>query len=180
MIFRKASIFLNKKVFFRFKKHTIQKIEIFPTYNKTIIGIFALFLSFQLVFPWRYVCYPGKLYWTEEGYRFSWRVMLMEKNGDTSIVLKDPKTGRRKEVNQKEYLTDFQRQQMRTQPDMILQFCNYIGDDFKNKNGYNPEIYVKSRISLNGKRSKPFTDYAIDVYNAPSNILETLWILPYH
>ena len=28
-----------------------------------------------------YLLYPGNLLWTEQGYRFSWRVMLMEKSG---------------------------------------------------------------------------------------------------
>ena len=39
-----------------------------------------LFLGVQLVFPWR-TLYEGSMYWHESGYRFGWRVMLMEKAG---------------------------------------------------------------------------------------------------
>ena len=30
-----------------------------------------------LYLAWRYLAYPGDLFWTEEGFRFSWRVMLV-------------------------------------------------------------------------------------------------------
>src|SRR5690606_13674007 len=44
------------------------------------IGIYVII---QLIVPLRFLAYPGKLFWNEEGYRFSWRVMLMEKSGAT-------------------------------------------------------------------------------------------------
>jgi len=37
---------------------------------------FVLFIAIQLLLPFRNLLYPGKLLWTEEGYRFSCRVML--------------------------------------------------------------------------------------------------------
>ena len=36
--------------------------------------------------------YPGELFWTEEGYRFSWRVMLMEKEGIQLFKIIDKKS----------------------------------------------------------------------------------------
>jgi hypothetical protein len=51
-----------------------------------------LFIScfiFQLVFPFRYLLYPNELFWTEEGFRFSWRVMLMEKAGYATFKVRD-------------------------------------------------------------------------------------------
>ena len=101
----------------------------------------------------------------------------MEKNGFTSIILKDPVKNIQKEIDQNEYLTAFQQQQMRSQPDMILQFARYIGDEFKDKNGYAPEIYVKSRLSLNGRRSQPFTNDTINIY-AVEYLENSNWIIP--
>jgi hypothetical protein len=57
--------------------------------------------------------YPDKLFWTEQGYRFSWRVMLMEKNAYTTFVVKD-KTGKIVEVRNRDYLTPQQEKQMST------------------------------------------------------------------
>ncbi len=135
------------------------------------------YLVFQFLVPFRYVLYSGNVFWNEKGYRFSWRVMLMEKNGMTSIILKDPIKNTTKEIDQELYLTPFQQQQMKSQPDMILQFSNYIGDQFYTKNGYKPEIYVKSRMSLNSRRSQEFTDSTIDVYNAHRPLYNN-WIIP--
>lgn len=131
----------------------------------------------QMYLPFRYLQYPGNLFWHERGYRFSWRVMLMEKNGFTSIILKDPVKNIQKEIDQNEYLTAFQQQQMRSQPDMILQFAKHIGDEFKDENGYAPEIYVKSRLSLNGRRSQPFTNDTINIYSL-ENPENSNWIIP--
>ena len=138
-----------------------------------LIGYFIC----QLYLPLRYLQYSGNLFWHEQGYRFSWRVMLMEKNGVTSIILKDPQTNIQKEVNQDQYLTAFQKQQMKSQPDMLLQFAKHIGDQFYLQAGYAPEIYIKSRISLNGRRSQPFTNDTVDVYSL-ANPMQNNWLIP--
>ena len=140
--------------------------------------LLATYILLQLYLPLRHLQYDGNLFWHEQGYRFSWRVMLMEKNGYTSIVIKDPKTGKSKEVEQCDFLTAFQQQQMRSQPDMLLQFAHDLGDDFTVKNGYAPEIYIKSQLSLNGRRSQPFTDDKINIYQHP-NPMNMGWILPF-
>jgi hypothetical protein len=99
----------------------------------------------------------------------------MEKNGYTSIIIKDPKNNLQYEINQDEYLTPFQQQQMKSQPDMILQFVEHIGDEFTEKNGYAPNIFIDSRMSLNGRRSQEFTDKSIDIYSL-QNPMEYNWI----
>lgn len=137
----------------------------------------CLYFIIQLYLPFRHLQYPGHLFWHEKGYRFSWRVMLMEKNGYTSLIIRDPENNIQKEVNQDDYLTAFQKQQMRSQPDMIVQFAKHVGDEFRNEYGYAPEVYVKSRISLNGRRSQPFTDDTIDIY-ALVDPMNSNWIIP--
>ncbi len=151
--------------------------EISSTRRKWISGALVFYFLLQLYLPFRYLQYPGNLFWHEKGYRFSWRVMLMEKNGYTSIIVKDPKTGIQKEVKQDDYLTAFQKQQMRSQPDMISQFAKHIGDEFSTKHGYAPEVYVKSRLSLNGRRSQIFTDDTINIYLL-KDPMNSNWILP--
>lgn len=145
--------------------------------SRWISSAIIFYFIVQLYLPFRHLQYPGNLFWHEQGYRFSWRVMLMEKNGYTSIIVRDPKTGTQKEIEQDDYLTAFQKQQMRSQPDMILQFAKHIGDEFKQEHGYAPEVYVKSRLSLNGRRSQAFTDETINVY-ALDNPMNSNWILP--
>lgn len=61
-------------------------------------GVFIVFFLIQLFMPLRYLLYSNNLFWTEEGYRFSWRVMLMEKAGSADFIVKD-KTGKQIAVN---------------------------------------------------------------------------------
>ena len=41
-------------------------------------GLVVLFLGIQFLLPLRHLLYPGNVNWTEEGFRFAWRVMLVE------------------------------------------------------------------------------------------------------
>ena len=97
-----------------------------------------VFFLLQILVPLRYLLYPGHLFWTEEGYRFSWRVMLMEKSGTDFFYVRDPLTGRRGEVINSRYLTSFQERQMATQPDMILQYAHYLHDEYQQKGDRQP------------------------------------------
>lgn len=142
--------------------------------SKLLVG----YLLIQLFLPLRYLMYPGNLFWHEKGYRFSWRVMLMEKNGYTSFIVRDPIKNVQREVNQSIYLTPFQKQQLRSQPDMMIQFGRFLGDRFKEQYGYPPEVYVKSRISLNARRSQVFTDENYDIYGN-KNPMRDGWIMPF-
>ena len=88
--------------------------------RKVFLGLFAAFFAVQVVFPFRYLAYPGELFWTEEGFRFSWRVMLMDKTGSTNFKIVDSESGKTFYVDNTEFLTSFQEKQMSFQPDFIL------------------------------------------------------------
>lgn len=150
-----------------------------PAWRQSLISkLLVGYLVVQLFLPIRYLMYGGNLFWHEQGYRFSWRVMLMEKNGYTSFIVRDPVENVQKEVDQDIYLTPFQKQQLRSQPDMMIQFGRFLGNEFKARHGYNPEVYVKSRISLNARRSQQFTDDTYDIYNN-KNPMKDGWILTF-
>lgn len=158
-----------------------------PTSNNTYqlsfanfwVMLFALHFIIQLLLPFRYVLYPGKLFWTEQGYRFSWRVMLMEKNALTTFVVKD-KTGKIEEVQNCNYLTPQQEKQMSTQPDMILQFAHFLAKEYNTKHGFQQaEVYVDSYAALNGHPSRPFINNNVDLAKQPINFAAKSWILPF-
>ena len=80
--FHNKIIHLIKLILSPLKKYNVEKVEKFKSVNsKLITSIVMIFLIIQIIFPLRFVLYPGNLFWNEEGYRFSWRVMLMEKMG---------------------------------------------------------------------------------------------------
>jgi len=145
-----------------------------------IYTVLLLHFSIQLLLPFRYLLYPGKLYWTEEGYRFSWRVMLMEKGGTVFFHVKDPRTGKKTEIINSEYLTDSQESQMSTQPDMILQFAHMLAADYQQKGIKNPIVTAQSYVTLNGSGSRLYIDSTANLANEQDSFVHKKWILPFH
>ena len=70
-----------------FSKRTQQSEVITVTLPKYGIAFLGIYVIFQLLFPLRYALYPGNHQWTEQGYRFGWRVMLTEKSGTAQFMI---------------------------------------------------------------------------------------------
>jgi hypothetical protein len=140
-----------------------------------IVGFFAI----QAVLPFRYALYPGELFWNEEGYRFSWRVMLMEKAGYTSFRIVDAKSNRSWEAKNYEHLTPNQEKMMSTQPDMILEYAHYLEEKAKEQGAESPEVYVDAFVSLNGQASRRFVNPEINLAAKSNSLKHKDWILPF-
>jgi len=138
-----------------------------------------LFFAVQILFPWRYFLYPGELFWTEEGFRFSWRVMLMEKAGYVQFKVKDTQTGKWFYVDNSDFLTSFQEKQMSFQPDFILQYAHYLADHFKSQGHRNLAIYVESYVALNGRRSQPYINPDVNLLEYEDSFQHKTFILPF-
>lgn len=157
------------------KRHTYKELEI--TYRKYIIPVLVVFFTVQLLLPWRYLAYPGELFWTEEGYRFSWRVMLMEKMGSSQFKIVDG-TGKSFYIDNTDFLTSFQEKQMSYQPDFILQYAHFLGDHYKAQGYKNVQVYVDSYVALNGRLSQLYVDQSVDLYQIKESFQHKDWILP--
>ena len=142
-----------------------------------IVPVLFVFFFLQVVIPFRHIAYPGELFWHEQGYRFSWRVMLIEKVGYTNFKIKDPDLGTSFMVNSSDFLTPFQEKQMSFQPDFILEFAHYLGDNFSNENK-KVEVYADSFVALNGRPSQRFIDPEVNLYKEKESINNKSWILP--
>ncbi|WP_316791333.1 HTTM domain-containing protein [Pedobacter frigoris] len=147
--------------------------------NKLVILAAAIYFFIQVIVPLRFLIYPGKLFWYEEGYRFSWRVMLMEKSGNTFFYVKEPSTGKTYEVNNNEFLTPLQDKMMSTQPDLILRYAHYLASVYSERGLKHPAVYAESYVTLNGARSRPFTNPNIDLSRQHFSWDHYTWILPF-
>ncbi|MEO9954087.1 HTTM domain-containing protein [Nonlabens sp.] len=148
-------------------------------YKRFILPILGIFFALQLLLPWRYLAYPGELFWTEEGYRFSWRVMLMEKMGSAQFKIVD-EDGKSFYVQNSDFLTPFQEKQMSYQPDFILQYAHFLGDHFTQQGHKNVAVYVDSYVALNGRLSQPYVDKAVNLYAIKESFQHKSWILPFN
>ena len=158
--------------------------------DKLIKVVLISFFILQLLIPFRYLLYPGKLFWTEQGYRFSWRVMLIEKAGYAQFYIHEPKMDRKMLIETRNYLTPQQEKMMSTQPDMILQFAHYLSSEFKDstiletngeiiKLGSNPKITAEVKVSLFNKGSKDFINQNTNLSMENRGFNNKEWILPY-
>ncbi|NCD68555.1 HTTM domain-containing protein [Mucilaginibacter sp. R11] len=148
--------------------------------SKLIFTVLIIHFVLQLILPFRFVFYPGKLYWTEEGYRFSWRVMLMEKGGTAFFHVKDPTTGRSNEIINSQYLTQFQETMMATQPDMILQYAHFLANEYKQHGIKDPIVTAESYVTLNGSGSRLYIDTTVNLTRERETLFgHRKWIRPF-
>jgi hypothetical protein len=137
-----------------------------------------VFFAVQVLLPFRYLLYPGSLFWTEQGYRFSWRVMLMEKAGHATFRVRDPRTGQESEVNNRHHLTANQEKMMATQPDMLLQYAHYLDASYREQGIPDPEVYADVYVTLNGRGSRRYIDPKRDLSKVSESFAHKDWILP--
>ncbi len=165
---------INKEKF-----DTAKVLQFQPNYRKVILLVVMSFLTIQLLLPFRYLLYPGELFWTEEGYRFSWRVMLMEKAGYANFKIVDKETGKRFYVDNDDFLTPFQQKQMATQPDFILEYAHYLKKHFENQGHQNVQVFVESYVALNGRLSSQYIDPNVDLGKQKESFKHKTWIIPF-
>lgn len=143
--------------------------------------IFMLHLILQVALPLRHwLLYTGNALWTEEGYRFSWWVMLVEKEGMARLEVKDRASGRTWEVNNAAFLTPFQEKRMAVRPDHILQFAHYIATHYQTEEQLEerPSVYAEVYVTLNGRVSQLLIDPTVDLTTKSRTWRQADWILP--
>jgi len=146
--------------------------------RRLAFGLLGVYFAFQLLMPLRHLLYPGDVCWTEEGFRFSWNVMLMEKDGSVDFRVTEPSTGKRWVVTPGEYLTRYQAKMLSSQPDMILQLAHVVAEDFRARGVRDPEVRADAFASLNGRRHARLIDPAVDLARESDGLTPKRWILP--
>jgi hypothetical protein len=140
--------------------------------------LFAAFFACQWLMPLRsHLLYDGDFRWHEQGMRWSWRVMVREKNGAVTYKVSLP-DGRTHHVTPGEYLTRHQEREMTGQPDLILQLAHRIRDEYKARGIHGVEVRADAVASLNGRPPRPLIDPAVDLAGVEDGVAPALWILP--
>jgi hypothetical protein len=142
-------------------------------------ALITLFLAFQLLFPLRHYLYQGDILWTEEAYRFSWRVMLVEKSGSATFYIKDSASPKKQEIVNGSHLTFYQEKQMAIQPDFILQYAHFLKEEYETKHGFKDAIVtVEAYVAMNGRSSRQFIDPTVNLSKIKDTFAPRKWVLP--
>jgi hypothetical protein len=136
------------------------------------------YLIVQLLLPLRYVLYPGDVNWHEQGFRFAWRVMLVEKAGQVEFTVLADANDRRYVVYPRDLLTPLQYKMMSTQPDMIQQFARHLQQTFEAQGHERVRVYAEAWASLNGRPRQRLIDPSVDLASQPWSPWPKRWIVP--
>jgi hypothetical protein len=171
-------IFFDERDYARFFRRKVSAPSVTPLrFSGTFMVILGVFFVFQLLFPWRWLLYGSNLLWSQEGYRFGWRVMLTENTASATFHVRDVHSGREWLVFPSDYLTVLQEKQMSFQPDMIQQFAHFLAQQYAQQ-GQQVEVRAEVYASLNGRPSQLLIDPTVDLAQEPINIWKKDWILP--
>ena len=151
------------------------KARSWPVRAALILG--AIFLVIQILVPLRHLGYPGNVRWTEEGYLFSWRVLVTEKAGLVKFRVSSTGFGTERLVYPEEYLTPLQGERMAYQPDMILATAHLIRDDFIARGYQEVEIRADAYVTYNGRPATRLIDPKMDLAAVSPGLGPTPWIL---
>ncbi|MCA9664957.1 MAG: HTTM domain-containing protein [Myxococcales bacterium] len=146
--------------------------------SRALLALLALHFALQLLLPLRHHLYRGNHLWTDQGFRFSWHVMIIEKRGDVRFTVHDTRDGRRYEVSPCRYLTPLQITVMAGEPDLIAQLARHIRRDFERRGVKVARVTADAYASLNGRRRQRFIDPGVDLSRASWSFAAKPWIVP--
>jgi hypothetical protein len=141
-------------------------------------AVVAAYCLVQAVVPLRTFLYPGDVLWHEQGMRYSWRVMVREKNGSIRYRVRWSGAKREVQVSPSRYLTSHQEREMSGQPDLILQLAQRIARDFEARGRDDVEVRADAIVSLNGRRAARMIDPDVDLASERDTLAVMRWITP--
>jgi hypothetical protein len=141
-------------------------------------GLAAAYLAIQVLLPLRYLLYPGPVNWTEEGFRFAWRVMLVEKTGQVEYEISSEVPRRRFRVLPRAELTPLQVKMLSTQPDLIQDYARHLAERYEALGYQGVRVRADAWVAFNGRPSQRLVDPGVDLGHAPRSLAPKPWIVP--
>jgi hypothetical protein len=138
----------------------------------------ALYCMFQMLMPLRAHLYGGNVLWHEQGMRWSWRVMVREKNGTVTYRVRTGPDARERHMPASIFLTPDQEREMSGQPDMILALAHHIAKAWRSAGHDTVEVRVDAICSLNGRVPARLIDPTVDLARVEDTLTSKDWILP--
>ena len=107
--------------------------------------------------------YPGNVFWTEEGYRMSWKMMMRTKSGALYFKVKDPVSKKIWKAEPAKIFTPRQMMWLSISPDIIWQYAQRLKKEFEEKGIKNAEVYAIGWVSLNRSKPMPMIDSTVNL-----------------
>lgn len=154
--------FIQRKFFALSSKQIAAELPVSGFRNVSLIAS-GIYILFQLLIPMRSWLFPGNVYWTEEGYRMSWKMMMRTKSGSVYFKVVNPA---KKEIWKIEPAKIFKPDKilwLSTSPDIIWQYAQRINKEYQQKGIKNVEVYAIGQVRLNRSHPKPMVDSTVNL-----------------
>lgn len=150
----------------------------FTRQQKLVLVLGSAFVVLHLLLPFRHWMYPDDASWSEEGHRFSWRMMLRKKITDVRIFLVDEQTKQHVEFDYHRVLTPNQSKKMARSPDMLLQYAHYLKRKLDPDGSRHLGVHVEALVSMNGRKPQLLIDPQVDLTQVQRSMFHQNWIVP--
>lgn len=143
------------------KKRPADRSTVFRSNPILVSLVIVPWFLIQIALPLRHWFIEGNVFWTEEGHRLSWRMMLRQRGGHTRFTVLDKKTGQ----SENYFLVKLKPQQLdfvMNKPDGIWQMAQRIRKEYAEK-GKDVSVFVDSKVSVNGGPYLEFIDPKVDL-----------------
>ena len=126
------------------------------------LAAFVLYALVQLWLPIRDSFFEGYVGWTEEGQKFSWRMMLYSAAGNGRFLVASP-DGTARVAETSAHLDSLQAYLVFTKPEMLLHYVHWLRDRYAVRGAGEVRIYADVGKSVNGKPWHRFVDPDADL-----------------
>lgn len=150
----------------------------YPRYARPIYITLGILIFVHCALPFRHHLFGPNVAWTEEGHRYSWRMMLRTKSGYGHFTLVDKDTQESWKIYPANELFPRQARKMYTHPDMILEFAHHLAEQ-EAAEGRDVEIYANISVRLNDGDYGVFIDPEVDLSQTQWQwFAHKDWVLP--
>jgi hypothetical protein len=146
-----------------------------PAISRATMAALVAWLALQILIPLRSHLYGGNVLWHEQGYRFSWSVMRMEKMGSAEFSVVERATGVRRRIRLRDHLTHWQEKAIATQPDLILAFAHRLAE-LERQQGRDVAVHADVFVVLNGRPATRLIDEGVDLSRERDGFAPKRWI----
>jgi vitamin K-dependent gamma-carboxylase len=148
-----------------------------PRARKASAALLLVYVAVHLVIPLRHWLYPSSVLWTEQGYLFSWHMMMRAKINALRFQVTDRATGLALPTDITRWLTRQQVESMGHDPDMLREFAHFLRGKHEEQ-GRDVEVRVLALCSLNGRKPQALVDPRVDLSRQPRTVLHQPYIVP--
>jgi hypothetical protein len=148
-------------------------------WKKLAVYGMGIYLLIQVLLPVRYLVFGTQPYWSEEGFRMSWRMMSRNKTGWIYFRVVNNDTHKSWIDEPEQRLNYATLNSLVGFPDLIWQYAQQLKKIYAATGMHHISVYTVSSVSLNGRHPQPLIDPTVDLANTPwEPFRHADWIVP--